>query len=190
MTFIEFLQTYNGALMFLATIISAITTIIIAFISYKNLKELKVTREEENRPYIVLYIDKFNNLDQKKYVFIKNFGKTAGIVKSIEIHPEIQPVKLTLVKVKPIDTIKNMYLAPNQRMLTMFDKKNNDNNTSFDITLTYTTADRKKEYIDKYTIDLEYMSTTSWSLPKHSDNTTKELNYIANSIQGLIEKLH
>lgn len=188
MTFIEFLENYNGALMFLATVISAFTTIIIAFISYKNLRELRVTRDEENRPYIVLYIDRLSYNEQKKYICIKNFGKTAGVIKSIVTTPPILPSNSKRLKIDSVDSIQNMYLAPNQRIVTQFDKS--INKSTFDITLTYTTANGKKKYKESYTIDLAYLSTITWSLPNNSGDTTKELHSIANSIQGLIGTFH
>lgn len=189
MTFIQFLENYNGALMFLAAILSAITTVIIAFISYKNLKELKTTREEENRPYIVFFIDKLKHNAKDYYLVIKNYGKTGGKVQNINMSPELDysKTKESTLKIKPLTKVKNLYLAPNQSVISDFDFTSYPDKV-FNVTISY--SDKKKTYKETSSIDLNYTDNVMWSSRTNTYDTDKELHAINENIQGLIGKLY
>lgn len=56
MEIIELLDQHNGFVMAILTLVYVVFTVFIFIANNRSVKEMKITREEENRPYIVSYI--------------------------------------------------------------------------------------------------------------------------------------
>lgn len=167
------------------SIISTLTSIIVAIFTYKNLKELKLARIEESRANILFYIDKhrgslFHNL------IVKNFGKSGGKVINISTSPKIDITKSGITGLdKTITDFKNIYLAPGQFIKSAFDFRNYPDK-HFSVTISYESMN--KVYTENYEINLDYSDkvlTESPSIRSEIDG----LKYINESIKNLSDKL-
>lgn len=172
-----FLITYKDFILLIASILSTVISTIVGIITYKNLKELRITRIEESRAYINFYIDKSSN-DIFHSLILKNFGKSAGTVLSINMDPALKSSLL------PITEYKNIYLAPNQSVKSLFDFRKYPDEV-FDVTITYLTLG--KTFTDKYKLDLSYRKSVL-SGRKRIETELDALESIHQSIEGLSEK--
>lgn len=183
--FINLINTYNALLMVIFTFLSALATIIIALLTYSNLKEFKETRIEENRAYIVFYVVPssskiFHNL------ILKNFGKSAGKVLSLKIDPPLDYQKSSSLNDfnKPLFfESSNIYLAPNQFITSAFDFRNYPDKI-FNITIEYESLGRV--FKESYQIDYSFVQNTISASPSIKD-IPKGLQHINESIQELID---
>ncbi|SKB01178.1 hypothetical protein SAMN05443428_1548 [Caloramator quimbayensis] len=185
--FINLINTYNALLMVIFTFLSALATIIIAWLTYSNLKEFKETRIEENRAYIVFYIvpsssKAFHNL------VLKNFGKSAGKVLSLKIDPQLDYQKSCSLSGfdNPLFFESNkIYLAPNQFVTSVFDFRNYPDRI-FNVIIEYESLGRT--FKESYQIDYSFALNTFSASPTIND-IPKGLQYINESIQELIDTL-
>lgn len=67
--------TIFNTISLILTGLSAIATAVMAYFTYSMLKETQLTREEELRPYIVLYLESF---EHECWLICENIGKTAA----------------------------------------------------------------------------------------------------------------
>ncbi|WP_163222159.1 hypothetical protein [Clostridium sporogenes] len=183
---IEFINTYNGFLMVIATILSSAATTITAYLAYSNLKEFKETRIDESRAYIVFYITHHRNRACHSLV-LKNFGKSAGKVISIKINPELDYNKSKLKLNKPLFLKStNIYLAPNQAIFSAFDFTNYPDKV-FDISIEYESLG--KIFKENYQIDYSFNGSILTSTPSIKD-VPSGLKAINQSIEELNEIFH
>jgi hypothetical protein len=171
-------------------IISIISTFTISVVSImialSTLIQTKKSNIEANRAYIVLYITRDRD-DILYSLNIKNFGKTSGSLIGIILDPPLSFEKsITSLKVKTITEFKDVYLAPNQSIRTLFDFRQYKD-TRFNATITYKCGE--KIYSDTYVLDLEYFSSIITS-----SNTIKDqedaLIHINTSIRNMADKMN
>ena len=95
-------------LSFLLAVISVVTVVI-------TLRQNNKMIESDSRPYVVAYIvyEEFSSL---LYFYVKNFGKTGAIIKSIQIKPEFRIYKKTCNTV-----LTDVMIAPMQQFHFLID---------------------------------------------------------------------
>lgn len=176
MGIIEYLDQHNGFIMAILTFVYVVFTILIFRANSKSVKEMKVTREDENRPYIVTYIK-----SQPKgtvELFIENIGKTVARNIEISITPEFQfPKERPLSKSTLLNNpIPNM--PPNYKY-SMFvgmywDFKNEDRTYPvFEVEVNYEDSN-DKSFTEQFIIDLNVGSDTTHLVEKGIHDLTKE----------------
>lgn len=177
---LTFLKEYNGTLSMVASILTATLTLIYVRITYKTLNEMKKSRKEENRPYVVFYITRTDHETLDFYMILENFGKTAAKNISIDIEPKINSSFETL------DNLKKIYLAPKQQIVNLFILHKNKETTEFNCKITYKGEDGT-QYKTKYKINMQFISTVSKPAGK---NQLQEINSTLQELpQRLFEQL-
>lgn len=164
--------------------IATITSIIVAVLTYKNLKEFKLSRIEESRAYIVFYIDKKKSEDIHSLI-IKNFGKSGGKLIDISITPKLDITKISPDYDSTVADIKNIFLAPGQYIKSNFDFRYYPDK-KFSVIVNYECMG--KVYAESYIIDLSY--ARSVLNPKQEyKNELDVLAHINKSIQEISDRL-
>lgn len=161
---INWLNSNQGFVMIVLTIVYVLATIIIVIYTRKSIQQSELTREEESRPYIFANLHK----DPRDLWFslrIKNYGKTGAKIKSISITPT---VKLNYDK-DVSEMLNNIVMAPSQLMQVGIMNKKEEiyKIENFTVTIKYSpTYNLKKEYDESYEISsifakgLSYEKTT------------------------------
>ena len=169
-----FLQTYNGALSVIGTLIVAILTFCSVFISMRTLNEMKKTREDENRPYVIVYLSK-EPRDICFELCLKNFGKTAAKIESIEFDPQLK----THSGKTADKAFQGMALMPNQKVHTLFMEDTNLDVRKFGtmhVKCTYSLLNNANtSFCEEYTVNYEYTQEyASLGETKTTGQTTTE----------------
>ena len=143
-------------------IITFFGIIVSIIITIITLRKNSKTLTEANRDQIIFYID-YNPACEMYFLIIRNFGKSIGKLTKIDITPKLDWKKTRISQdMKPLTAAKNIMLAPNQK------------------------------YVDKYTIDLNYISNIDWLFPHpiydHTKDNKAVLYKINNSIRDLTDK--
>ena len=143
-------------------IITFFGIIVSIIITIITLRKNSKTLTEANRAQIIFYID-YNPACEMYFLIIRNFGKSIGKLTKIDITPKLDWKKTRISQdMKPLTAAKNIMLAPNQK------------------------------YVDKYTIDLNYISNIDWLFPHpiydHTKDNKAVLYKINNSIRDLTDK--
>lgn len=178
---IEWLNTNQGFIMSLLTLVYVIATIVIVYYNRKSINELKLTRESENRPYLFAYLHK-DPRDMCFYFRIKNYGKTGALIENILITP-----KLKFVYNKNTDEfLKNVVLAPQQMLqFIVLEKSDVTLKNSYTVNLEYTPVYSKKiNYTQTYTLDIQYAHQMGYT-----ENTSSNKSDEANALQNIANYL-
>jgi hypothetical protein len=168
------------------TAISVFGSLAVAVITFLNLRELKITRQEEVRAYVTLYFEKFRT-DYLQSIILKNFGKSSALVKNIQVEPNLEYSKgrMNDLKQKCLTDCKNIYLAPNQSIKSVFDLSPYLNQT-IKVSLTYLTCGRT--ITENYDIDMSYHDLILTANPSIK-NPLEGLSQINESIREVSDKL-
>lgn len=177
--FFKMIKQNSELVAIVISLLTAIFTLIYVRITYKTLREMQLTRQEETRPYVVLYFSKMQYNSKFRYIILENFGKTAGINISIKTNP-----KLFSLRDKTFIDYKDLYLAPGQKIITYFDRQNNkDSYYTFDIEYY---SENNTLYNNKYSIDTSFNESIEFhqnkDYLKNINNTLQELNQTLSSM--------
>lgn len=176
---LSFLQTYNGAFSVIGTLIVAVLTFFSVFISMRTLKEMKITREEANRPYVIVYLNK-EPRDVWFELCIKNFGKTAARIENLTIVPQLRTYSGKSVDV----AFKNTVLMPNQKIHTLFLKEDNADVNDFDtlrVKCKYSILDNSEKYfVEEYEANYNYAQEYAYERETKTSGQSTCENSLAN----------
>ncbi|AFA49855.1 hypothetical protein [Acetobacterium woodii] len=166
--------------------ISLLVAFIALIISLATLQQNRNIVEESNRAYIVLYIDR-ERPDDYKSIVLKNFGKTSGILLSVEFDPPLPVDKSKIHRNnRPLLTdFKNIFFAPGQSFKTHFDLKNDDAQI-FNVIVIYETLGRTIK--ESYSIDLTFRKSL-YRLKTDAETELDALKTISQSILEVSDKL-
>jgi len=180
---------FIGLILSLATFIGSIIAI---YYTYQNLKEMKKQLSEQQKQYfeqnrgnLLFYICKSGTCITHDLI-IKNFGNSPARLTSLKISPDLDWEKSghNTVKEFNISNLKNIFLAPQQHVGTIFDFTSFKENI-LDIKICYETCG--KEFSEQYTIDINYLHKVLTASPKIDDELSA-LKYINKSIISLSDK--
>lgn len=180
----SFLQSYNGALSVIGTLIVALISFFSLFVSMKTLKEMRETREDENRPYVIVYLNK-EPKDVWFELCLKNFGKTAARIEDLILVPELKTCSgKSFGKV-----FQNTVLMPNQKIHTLFIDNNADAVKKFGnlhMKCKYSVLGRHtKIYEEEYDVNYEYTQEFAYE----GERKTNGQSVAENSLQNIAEAL-
>lgn len=172
--------------------LALIASIVAVILTYKNLSEMKKQLNEQQKQYfeqnrgqLIFYIQKSaGNITHD--LIIKNFGNSPAKLLSLKIVPDLEWSKIGEYGLNDLNitNLKNIFLAPQQHIGTLFDFRNYDE-TSLSIEICYSTCG--KEYTEQYEIDLNYLHKVLTSEPTIKDELSA-LKNINKSIQSLSDK--
>ena len=180
---------------FLGVILSLLTfigSVIAIFYTYQNLKEMRNQLSEQKKQYfeqnrgnLIFYIAK-SNIGITHDLIIKNFGNSPAKLISLKISPDLEWNKAgqTGIDNFNITKLKNIFLAPQQHVGTIFDFSNFEEK-ELNIEICYSTCD--KQFTETYKIDLNYLHKVLRTEPRIEDEL-QALKYINKSICGLSDK--
>jgi len=109
---VEWLNENNGLVMSVLTLVYVAATILILKANLKSVKEMKKSREEENRPYVIVYFEL--KTTGPINLIVKNIGKTIAKDTRIQIdpgldYPKTKPISQSNLLNKPIPDIPPNY---------------------------------------------------------------------------------
>ena len=188
-------EWHSTLFQFIGIVLSALAligSIVAIYYAYRNLKEMQkqLTEQknqyfEENRGNLIFYICK-SSIGITHDLIIKNFGNSPAKLISLKISPDLDWSKAGQTGVDDFNITKlnNIFLAPRQHIVRIFDF-NNFNETELDIEIKYTTCG--KEFTEQYKIDLNYLHKV-FTLEPRIENELTALKYINKSITALSDK--
>lgn len=179
---IDWLNKNQGFVMILLTIIYVIATLIIVIYNRKSIQQFELAREEEARPYIFLNLYK-DPRDEWFSLRIKNYGKTGGKIKFVNITPSVHFSS----KINISELLKDFVMAPSQLMnFTILNQKKEIYDIMyFTINIKYSpTYNLKKEYNETYTVSANFGKGLAYT-----DKTRTNTNIIENEMINISQHL-
>lgn len=167
--------------------LSAIATAIMAYLTWQMLKEAKLTREEELRPYIVMYLE---NFEHECWLICENIGKTAAYDISFKFSKDLISFnKFNITSDIFSSSISSM--APGYKIKTFIDSTipaSNFQNISVDIT--YYSASSQK-YSETSTLNFAIIKNIHFIESNQTKNTNSllEINSSLKNISSSLETI-
>lgn len=153
----EWINSNQGVVMVVLTAIYAFTTIWILFANNMMVKEAKKSREEENRPYVVVFFKyKPNGLI---YLVVKNTGKTLANNVKFDFdtplyYPKSHPLKDSNLIKDGIPTLPPQYeIRAVIEMMHQIEKNEDGKYPRFKVEVNYNSSNEKSKYSDKFILD-------------------------------------
>lgn len=183
----------------IATMMSAITSLVLAILTLKyvnitkrTLNEMEITREESSRPYVIVDYE----VDEKRFVhlYIENLGTTAA--KKITIEMDSDVVLKNGKKAKDLIFDREIkYLVPNQRISTVLFPtweipEINGEYAERKVLIKYYNSDSKKKYTDEYFISLKPYKHNLYFKKVTTEDIVKSLNDINKSLKQISTTLN
>lgn len=155
--------------------------VVIALLTYRNLREFKNNNFEENRGQIIFYIEKTHPTLGYNLV-IKNFGKSIAKVIDFKVTPDIR-YKNGQRSIS--DDYKNITLAPNQSLVcnSMLTEHKND---YFEVYIKYETC--SKIFDIEYNVNLSILKNLTFIVPDIK-NEYQGYDQINRTLLGISNKL-
>ncbi|WP_409174829.1 hypothetical protein [Brevibacillus fortis] len=198
---IDWLDKHQGSIMAILTLVYVGATILIMRANRRSVIEMEKTREEEHRPYVVVFFDN-KQINQVNFV-IQNIGKT--LAKEVVITstpafniPKDRPLSESNLLNRPIPN-----MPPNYKFTTFVDmlwdlKDDEGNFPKFDIVVSYKGQNNKK-YQEEYHLDLNVEKGISRlsektihdlvkEFAKFKDEHNRSMRQLNNSMEKLIPK--
>ena len=174
--------------MSLLTLVYVGATIVIVYYNRKSIREIEKTREEESRPYIFMHLHR-DPRDLCFYLRVKNYGKTGGIIKGIEIAPDLKLVDGEKIEV----LLNNVILAPNQMLqFIVLERSEETAKENYNVKLRYqSTSNIEKMYEEDYSLLTQYSTLMGYTDNKNSalSETENALRNIANYLDSIRMKM-
>ena len=195
MDLLKWINANQGAIMAILTLIYVVATIFILRANSSSVKEMEKTREEENRPYVVAYLDS-NTHGVVKFV-LKNIGKTMAFDTRVEVSPRIEiPEKMPLsdsnLLNQPIPNIPPQY-SYTAYLGMSWDIKDKEKNAYpvYKATVTYkSTNDEKTSYVEEYIMDLNFQSGLLFMREYEVHDLVKSFDTFSKDNKKALEKLN
>lgn len=154
---VSWLNSNDGAVMAILTFVYAVTTCFILKANHSAVKESRLAREAENRPYVIAYLQhKTNGI--MNFV-LKNTGKTAAEEVKLAFNEDIDfPEGLPL---SSTDVVKNgvKTMPPGYEIKHLLgigptlSKDKEGKYPTYKVTISYYEIINKKKYSETYTLD-------------------------------------
>lgn len=183
---INWFNSNQGFVMIILTTAYVLFTGIIVYYNRKTINEMKITRENELRPYIFGQFTKFYDYGKIVDFQIRNSGKTGGVIKKITVSPELKLSKTT----KGLKSLENFILAPNQSLsIQVFALVKDLIDINYEIHIEYQAINSTKIFTEDYKIPFIAYSLSGYSYT-HEGNNSKEEDALINiaSILSSINK--
>ena len=145
----------QGFVMVLLTLIYVLATIIIVIFNSKSIREFRITREAETRPYVLGQFTSFSDYINQLDFQLRNYGKTAAKIEDISITPAL-PIS---ERAGDIQCVKGLIIAPNQTFnIQLIGELSSLLENTFSVHIKYKGLGMKKTYTEDYSIPLKAYS--------------------------------
>lgn len=175
----EWINENNGMVMSVLTLVYVAATILILSANLKSVKEMKKSREEENRPYVIVYFE--SKTTGPTNLIVKNIGKTIAKDTRIQIepgldYPKTKPISQSNLLNKPIPDIPPNYEY--KAFVGMsWDLKNGDKGYPvYKAKVTYKGYDNNLLYDENYIMDLNFQSGLLFLAEKEINDLAKDFS--------------
>ncbi|HDR8018748.1 TPA: hypothetical protein QCY65_003031 [Bacillus cereus] len=203
MSFLNWINDNQGFIMAGLTLIYVLATIRILRANAASVEEMKKTREEENRPYVVAYLEFKTN--GAVHFILKNIGKTMALDTKVEVSPRVEmpksmPLSDSNLLTQPIPNIPPQFEY--KAFIGMgwdIKDKETDKYPIFKAKVEYKNSnDKSIVYVEEYIMDLNFESGLLYmreyevhdlvkSFDKFSKGNQKALNNINKNLANLEE---
>lgn len=187
MDLIKWVNDNQGFVMSILTLVYVVATIIIMYYNRKTIREMQITREEESRPYVFIYLDK-DPRDEWFYLRIRNYGKVGARIEKVVISPALKLQNNGEIS----EILKEVILAPNQTIeLIIGSHKKETSENNYKVDFEYANLTNKKIYYEKYTLIIQYSHFMGYTETSGSNLTPTEnsLRNIANHLDTIRRKI-
>ncbi|KHD86357.1 hypothetical protein NG54_03305 [Heyndrickxia ginsengihumi] len=157
---------------------STFISIISIIIAVSSLKLTKRSIEDANRPYVSCYASNIDTGFSHKYFVIKNFGKSAAIIKGLEFDKPLDKFN----QVKQLKSVINSSIMPNQKFISVVDDNYKE---IINVTIHYTDLNGKN-YKEVFSINFAYAADLLWT-QTNRNNKSDEYNAILNATHSIIK---
>jgi len=169
------------------TLVYVVATVKIVDMNAKSIEEMKITREAEGRPYVLVSLNK-DPRDTCFYLRIKNYGKSGAIIQQMLVSPHLK-----LVETKLKDYVLNgCLLAPNQMLqFILLEEWKETCETTYNVDILYVTTDHQKEYHEQYELLTQYAHQMGYTESRFNNLTDSEnaLVSIARNLDSIRTKM-
>lgn len=189
MEIIDWMDTHQGVVMGVLTFVYVVATILILKANYNSVKEMKKSREEENRPYIIVYFESKSNGPVN--LIIKNIGKTLAKDTRIQIAPDLEypdsyPLSKSNLLNKPISDIPPDYEYKAFVGMSWDLKDKHDVYPIYTANVSYSGVNTKKHYNEEYILDLNFQNGLLFLRERDIHDIAKDIHdYTKNSKRQL-----
>lgn len=162
--------------------IQSITSIVAVIIAICTLRQTSKQIEESTRPYLTVYQTRINLGEIRNILVLKNFGKSAAKINSIEYDKKL--LKLSYFEnFEPFKSTVGTTIAPGQSFKCEIKPSiNKDFEVVFDISYTSLSS---KEYNEKITLKLD---SNRQNIQQRIDLKDPKLNKVFYAMQEIIEQ--
>lgn len=180
MDLIKWFNDNQGFVISTLTLVYVIATMIIMRYNQRTIKEMQITREEESRPYVFIYLDK-DPRDEWFYLRIRNYGKMGARIEEVNICPTLKLQNNGDIS----EILKEVILAPNQTIeLIIESHKKETSKNDYKVDFKYSNLTNKKVYYEKYTLIIQYSRFMGYTEASASNLTPTE-----NSLRNIADHL-
>lgn len=189
MEIIDWMDTHQGMVMGVLTFVYVVATILILKANYNSVKEMKKSREEENRPYIIVYFESKSNGPVN--LIVKNIGKTLAKDTRIQIVPDLEypdsyPLSKSNLLNKPIPDIPPNYEYKAFVGMSWDLKNKLDVYPVYTANVSYSRVNQKNYYNEEYILDLNFQSGLLFLKERDINDIAKDIHdYTKNSKRQL-----
>jgi len=159
-------------------------SIIAVIISVLSLKQTQHSIEQANRPYVVVYKDYIQVLNNiQEYIIIKNFGKTGATIDCLEFNPNYKDYWRDR---NVFENIGNNFIAPSQSISTIISSNvDEDKDGITEVTIYYHNGKKKYQETIVLNEELTHDFVFAKSNPTSKDTIEK---VIAKTAQEILRK--
>lgn len=181
---IDWANKNQGIMMVILTFVYGITTYFILKANQKSVEEMKLTREETNRPYVIVYFER--EVKGFVHLIIENIGPTMAKQIKVNITPALNtPISMPLSKSyllnKPIKYMppKFKYKAYAGDLKDI--KKEDGNYNLFEVVISYDS--NQTSYEETYELDLNVHK----DILMLEDESVRELRNNINELASILK---
>ena len=192
---INTIQIWSIIVSIILAIASFVAILITVLQNKKILKQNQEILDSANRPYISFYMKKtYIKGTCQNFIIIKNFGKSAGLIKSIKCSINIEKY-FFLDKFNPIEKCVNVTICPDQSFVIPVNAKemSYDNVGEIKFYITYSSLYSKEDIVEEHNINYEFIrNNMAQGSPrqKNEGNLEDDLRIVSDILhEDLIEKL-
>lgn len=173
----DWFNSNEGFIMSILTFVYVLATIVIVIMNLLSIKEMKKSRLDDSRPYIMANIVK-DPRDKVFYIRIKNYGKTGAIIESFDVNPDLNLVKENNQKVD----IKGCLFPPEYVVqFIILEPWEKTCQNDYSIKLSYKSVERNsRSFSEEYKLVTQYAH-----LQGYTDNAKSNLNDVDNAIVNI-----
>lgn len=174
--------------MCLLTLVYVLATVVIVVMNKLSINEMRKSRLEDNRPYIMANLVK-DPRDRCFYVRIKNYGKTGAVITNFNVSPELKFVKESVDEV----ALDGCMFPPGHLIqMIVLEEWEKTSENDYDIKISYDSLESTpRHFTEKYKLVVQYAHLQGYTNTSKSDlnKTENAIVNIANCLDSIRNKM-